>query len=461
MIQKLRFRFIGVAMLSIGIILVLLMGTVNLANFASVSADADDLLDSLVEGNGTFILDNENAAAEEMAPDGTYEPVVSEDAIPSENRQPSQGVVGAAILGGSTSSMSGETPYESRYFTVILDTKGKLVALNTQNIASVTTREAVAYSKVALKKADTRGYISCYRYRIEPFDGGYMLIFLDRTSALSNAVTFLMASIFVCLFGLITFFLLISILSRRVFEPVADSYRKQKKFITNAGHELKTPLAIIDSCTDVVELENGETKWTSGIHDQVDRLNSMVQELITMAKMDENDIDLEQGTFDLTKACHDLWEPFLLMAEDKGLNLQLNIAEGVTYYGNEKTIRQIISILADNAMKYATTDQPVTFNLTDKSRKIRIFTENGTENVAKGEHPEFFERFYRGDESHSTTVKGYGIGLSMMKTIVLAHGGKVSATSDNGTRVRIQALLPYRYEKRSFTPGFMQVKKDH
>ena len=445
MIQKLRYRFIFVAMVSICLILIVLMGTINMANFYSVQSDADELLDMLAEGKGTFVVDP------------NYEPVLAEDAIPEVETNERQGVMGAAIAGGNRataeSSLTGETLYESRYFTVVLDSLGDVVALNTDNVASISNQDAIRYSKLALATSKSRGYVSSYRYRVEQFDGGYMIIFLDRTSALSNAATFLMATIFVSVIGVITFLLLVSVLSRSVFAPVEQGYKKQKKFITNAGHELKTPLAIIDSCTDVVEMENGETKWTSGIHDQVDRLNVMVQELITMAKMDENDMDLEQGTFDLTKACRDIWEPFQLMAEDKGLQLQLNIADGVSYYGNEKTIRQIISIVADNAMKYGTTDQPVTFNLVDRNRRIRIFTENGAGSIPKGDHPEFFERFYQGDESHANS--GYGIGLSMMRTIVVAHGGKVSASSD-GKTVRIQATLPYRYEKGN---GFLGIRK--
>lgn len=268
-----------------------------------------------------------------------------------------------------------------------------------------------------------------------------MLLFgLYQFSA--ERVAFTLVTMIVFFAGVFVFFILVCFLSRSVFYPVEESYRKQKTFITNAGHELKTPLAIIDSCTEVLEMENGENKWTDGIHTQVDRLSLMTQELITMAKFEENDRDMERKVFDLSEVFREAVEPFALMAEEQGLRLHTVIPENVFLYGNERSVRQVISILADNALKYAVPETDVVLGIGSQRRKVQLFSQNQAEGITAGNHREFFDRFYRGDASRSSEKKGYGIGLSMAQTVVRAHGGTITAQSDDGKTLLILAQLP-------------------
>lgn len=269
-----------------------------------------------------------------------------------------------------------------------------------------------------------------------------MVICLERTRELSNYYTFLTASIFMSLLALLLVFILVRVFSRRAVRPIAESYEKQKEFITNAGHELKTPLAIIQSCTDVVEMENGESKWTQGIHDQVGRLSTMTEELVTLSRMDESAMNLEKRRMNYSDVAEKTLEPFALLAEEQGKTLHLKIAPDVELMGNERTLKQLCSILADNAVKYSCEGSDICIALKKKGHKVTLETRNRADGLKKGNYSHLFDRFYRGDTSHNSEKAGYGIGLSMAQSIVQGHGGKITAVSRDGESLEIIAVIP-------------------
>lgn len=268
-----------------------------------------------------------------------------------------------------------------------------------------------------------------------------MYIFLDCSRDLTAVRNFLSNSIFASLFGILAVFLTVVAMSKRAVRPMAESYEKQKKFITNAGHEIKTPLTIIDSCTEVLEMEQGKNKWTDGIRSQVRRLAALTQGLVSLARMDENATRLPMEDFSLSDAVLETLEPFMLLAENHHLRLTADIQPDIHYHGNEQTIRQLCSILADNAVKYALEKSDIHFSLSQKGRKIFLITDNKAENLEKGDQSVFFDRFYRGDTSRSSEKRGYGIGLSMAQSIVMAHNGKISIRCDDGKTLVITVQL--------------------
>lgn len=249
-------------------------------------------------------------------------------------------------------------------------------------------------------------------------------------------------SILVSLCGILGVFGLVVPLSRHAIQPVAESYEKQKQSITNAGHEIKTPLAIIDSCAEVLEMEQGENKWTSGIRGQVKRLSALTASLVFLARMDEGGASLTRARteFSLSEAVADMLEPFALLAESGHLHLTSEIQPNVTYCGSEQMLRQLCSILADNAVKYALPQSEIHFTLVRRGKKIVLTSENQAENLTAGDQRVLFDRFYRGDTFHSSEKSGYGIGLSMAQAIAIAHGGKITADSD-GKVLRITVTL--------------------
>lgn len=433
MIARLRRRFILIAMGSVILVLVVLVGIINVANFTKMDQSSTEILQLLSANNGGF-PETEKPAGGQTGNSGTHPaPGVSE--------------TGSSFTAGGGSgpvgprSLSPETPYETRYFSVALSESGTLLSVNTGKIAAVSTDEAVSMAQDLSARDKTSGYLGNYKYLATATAQGRLYVFLDCTRDLDSAWDFFSTSLLVSLCGILAVFVLVLIFSRRAIRPVAESYDKQKQFITNAGHEIKTPLTIIDSCTEVIELEQGESKWTEGIRGQVKRLTALTQSLVSLARMDEGGADLPMADFSLSDAAAETLEPFVLLAENKGMGFSLDIQPGITYHGNEQTLRQLCSILADNAVKYALSGSEIRFSLLKKGKRPVLTCENAAEGLEKGSQEILFDRFYRGDASRGGETGGYGIGLSMAQAIVSAHGGKIYAKSEDGTSLTITVQL--------------------
>lgn len=278
------------------------------------------------------------------------------------------------------------------------------------------------------------------------------------------------------MFGLAVVFVMIYFFSGKILKPVSESYEKQKRFITDASHEIKTPLTIIDANTEVIEMMEGENEWTISTRKQVARLTSLTEKLVFLSRMDEEATKLEMLEFSLSDAILDTAEPFKAIARTKGKKLTIDVTDGILYTGDEKTIRQLVSILLDNAMKYSgcssvsfeksninkknlnktsqtqndcvttTGDTAPEIELTMRpSGKTRIITVwntvDETANIKKGRQDMLFERFYRTDTSHNSKTGGFGIGLSAAYAIVKAHKGKITAESKDGRSIKFTIVL--------------------
>lgn len=454
MIERLRKRFIAIAMMAVILVLTLIMLSINISDYRIIAKNADSILAVLCENGGAFPDSdkNQNQDVQEDpevsdSPGSSVDAAVSGDSERDENDASDNRKDRIYNAFDSSSSVDAETPYTARYFSVLLDDSGSTLNVNTGKIASISTSEAIEMAQEIRKKGTSKGYENDYRYKVIQTSDGTLYVFLDCIAELVSAVSLLSMSIMIYFGAILLIFILILIFSKRILQPVEESYKKQKEFITNAGHELKTPLAIIDSCTDVIEMEDGESKWTKGVHEQVERLAGMTKNLIGLSRMDESTMDLDKRNFDFSKSAADTLQPFTLMAEEQGLQLILNIEPDIVLYGNERTLRQLCSILADNAVKYADPGSTITIELLHKGRKITLLSDNMAAGIKKGSHNEFFDRFYRGDASHNSAKSGYGIGLSMARSITESHGGRITAESPDGRSLKITAVLPERLSK--------------
>ncbi len=425
MINKLRRRFIRITMLSVTGVLVVLMTAINIFNFVSSDQSARQRLELLASGGGAFPAESGGQA--------------QEDAAPPEGEQPPENRPQKEKNGGK--KLSPEAPYETRFFCVTLNEAGEATWVKTDRIAAVQASEAVAMAQSLQAAGKTQGYSGSYKYLAQTLDDGSVrYIFLDCTRSLSSFRSFLLISALVSAGGLGAVFLLVVLLSRRAIRPMAESYEKQKQFITDAGHEIKTPLTIIDSCTEVIEMEQGESKWTQGIRGQVRRLTALTASLVSLTRMDEAEGHLDMEELALTEIVDDALEPFDLLAQSKGLTLERDLQSGLRLRGNEAALRQLCSILADNAVKYAEADSAIRFRLRQKGRRVYLSCENRAEGLKRGSYDQLFDRFYRADASRSQ-VQGYGIGLSLARAIVTAHGGKITAESPDGASLVVTAVL--------------------
>ena len=337
-----------------------------------------------------------------------------------------------------------EMPYESRFFTVTVNDAGDVLSVDTGKIAAVDMADAVEYAQEALESAKERGFIDDDRWRKADTEDGALLLFLDCGRNLDTFRSFLLTSIAVSALGLLAVFLLILAFSGRVVRPVAESYEKQKRFITDAGHEIKTPLAIIEADADVLEMElDGESEWLSDIRLQTRRLTDLTNDLVYLSRMEERADGAPFVDFPLSDVVDETAQSFHSRAMQKRQTFTGEIERNLTLHGDEKAIRQLVSILLDNAVKYTPEDGAIRLRLARQGKHAALSVWNTTATpIPRESLDKLFDRFYRTDPSRSSETGGHGIGLSIAKAVVGAHRGKITAETDDGQSLRITAQLP-------------------
>ena len=279
----------------------------------------------------------------------------------------------------------------------------------------------------AIKVGKTSGFIGSYRFlKVESYVGN-LILFLNCQRELDSFESFLKNSILISFVVIVSVLILVILVSKKVIAPIQETYIKQKQFITGASHELKTPLAIISSNADVLEMEHGDSKWTNNIHNQVERLSSLVNSLVVFSRMEEKD-SVERAQFNLTEALKSRIEDFNELANFQKKYIVTDIDSALNYYGEKDAIVQLMDILLENAIKYAPEDSDILVCL-KKNRKNAILKVSNKADVKKGDLSKVFDRFYRLDESRNSTIKGYGIGLSMAQLIAEKHRETIRAYS--------------------------------
>lgn len=297
----------------------------------------------------------------------------------------------------------------------------------------------------AIKVGKTSGFIGSYRFLKVESNVGNLILFLNCQRELDSFESFLKNSILISFVVIVSVLILVILVSKKVIAPIQETYIKQKQFITGASHELKTPLAIISSNADVLEMEHGDSKWTNNIHNQVERLSSLVNSLVVFSRMEEKD-SVERAQFNLTEALKSRIEDFNELANFQKKYIAIDIDSGLNYYGEKDSIVQLMDILLENAIKYAPEDSDILVSL-KKNRKNAILKVSNKADVKKGDLSKVFDRFYRLDESRNSTIKGYGIGLSMTQLIAEKHRETIRAYSpeDGVFKIEMRFTLGERH----------------
>ena len=343
-----------------------------------------------------------------------------------------------------TKNSSSTTDYNG-FSIAKVDDSGRII--KTYRDDTLIPNQDALQSKVieALKEGKTSGFIGSYRFLKAETNVGNLILFLNCQRELDSQHSFEKNSLLISIGVIASVFVLIVLVSKRVIAPIQETYIKQKQFITGASHELKTPLAIISSNADVLEMMNGDSKWTQNIHNQVDRLTSLVNSLVVFSRMEEKDT-VERTRFDLTNALESRIEDFNELANFQKKNIVTDIDPDLYYFGEEASIVQLMDILLENAIKYAPEDSGISVSL-KKNRKYAILKVSNKATVQKGDLSKVFERFYRLDESRNSAIKGYGIGLSMAQLIAEKHKETIRAYApeDGIFKIEVRFTLDERY----------------
>ena len=400
MLKKLRLKFIITAISSVAIFLGVILMIVNLINYSNVADRADMVTSKLIEEGGKF--------NPEFKPDENFVPKDFD-----EERK--------------------EMRFDTRYFSVKLTKKGEIIDTNINTI-SYTEAEAQEFALSVYEKYGKTGWLGDFRYRVsEKTDGEIIVVAADFSRELAPSRTVLYTSLIVFGAGLLLSLIFLIGISNIVINPVKDAIEKQKEFISNASHELKTPLTVISTNNELLEIAHGESEETDTISRQVRKLSMLVKSLNNLANIDEINKLVEFEKINLSNLLTDSAEPFKELFSKDGKELSLNIEKNIEYRGNEAYLKELISIILENAYKYTKTKAELSLKL--EENRITILEKNDGEDIKDGDLDEIFERFYRSDDVRAKAIEGSGLGLSIAKEIVSLHGGRIKAKGEDSNFV--------------------------
>lgn len=439
MVKQLQKKFIISAMTAVTILLVVLIGGINVFNYLTTSGDNDRLMEMLCYSFETSTKWNANTTDNTQPPQSI-----------NSTQQNTTGATGNQNDTGFVPQDNGTKPPDdkkndgfgrhdknavdsARYAAVAIDKNGNIIRTDVTHISSLTEEEATAITEALKNTASGTGTYNGFLYRISETKraDGKVIILLDNGMQISSFFTVLFISAGAGIFGWLLMLLLVILLSKKTIAPVARSIEKQKQFVTNAGHEIKTPLAIILANTDAMELHNGENKWSRNIRAQTLRLSGLMQNLLMLAKMDESSTKLPMCSFDISTAAEDTVNAFIEPAALKGVMIAQDIQKGLQLNGNRDSIVQLMTVLLDNAVKYTESGGTISAKLSGNDKNIALSIANTCEPI---DHPEkLFDRFYRGDSARTQKNGGYGIGLSVAQAIAELHKGTITAENITGT----------------------------
>ena len=444
MVSRLRRGFVITAMISLLIIVVLMIAVINIANFAQIDSSASEMLEILSQNGGAFPADAPADPSDQEQDDDSEppasEPIGSQNTDdddserpggrPQEDKTPSDTKGGdpAGDPPGRGSDRSHaprsfpemdinetrriEAPFETRYFSVLLGADGSIENVNTDNIAAVEEDVAVEYALTVQYNGREKGYASSYRYlAVEQEDGGLLVIFVDCSSSISEAQQLLFASLLVGTVALVLMFILVLLFSGRAVSPVVESLDKQRRFVSDAGHELKTPITVISANVDVLEMTGVKNEWTASIRTQTRRMTDLVGNLLTLSRMEEDATPVVFQDVDFSSLVRENAASFDAVAQASGLDYNVAIQDGLHISGDASALRQLCTVLLDNSMKYSSEHGSVYVSLKEDRReggirgkkppRIILEVSNTCDAIPEGNLDRLFDRFYRVDSSRT------------------------------------------------------------
>lgn len=426
--RRLRRKFILVAMGAVTVVLALIIAGINIVNYSHVCKTADARLDYILAGKGSIDWTDEP----KTDPGDGKDVAGNGGAAAGENGDDGAGINLEHVPVRHFEGMTAESPFDTRYFTVSI-AGGQVVDINTARIAAVGTKRASRIASELHSKGWTSGFSGNYRYTATVQGDETTYVFVDCSRELASFHSFLGASAAISCIGWLAVLAIVTVASGAVIRPMVESYSKQKRFITDASHEIKTPLAVIDAANEVQEIESGESEWTQSIHEQVARLTALTERLVFLARMDEGSAGFTMAAIDLSEAVDKAAAPFESVAVSRGKRLSTSIASGVRAHADAAAVAQVVELLLDNATRYASEGSVIELSLRAVSRgagkgAAELVVSNAVDELPEGDLDRLFDRFYRADVSRSSKTGGSGVGLSVVRAIAEAHGGSATVS---------------------------------
>ena len=412
MIYRLQKKFILICTVSVLAVIALVFGVLLVLNISSMNRNMDMLADRVSEGGGRF--------------PGSMDEKPHPDKMPHQNDQ-------------NFEFITPETPFSTRHFTVFFDKNGNVLQTFMESIFSIPEGKAIEYARNATNGTSERGWIYNYRYKVFSTEKGYGVVLVDGSMNRSMLMQSTMIAGFVLLGCAALVLTLIFLLSKRAVKPIAESYEKQKQFVTDANHELKTPLTLILANLDIAEAELGKNEWLDDIRSEGHRMTELVNQLVSLSRMDEEGHQMNVTVVSLGLLVANTVSEFEPLAKDRGKNLVATVESEITCVGDEALLRRLVGILLDNAIKYCDNGGVISVTL-HRGKKVVLTIENTYASVGEIELSRLFDRFYRADSARKF-IGGYGIGLSLAKAIVENHKGEITTYKKDESHIGFKVVL--------------------
>jgi signal transduction histidine kinase len=402
MIKTIRRKFILISTLALVVVLVTIIGSISFASFYRSNQEVNNVLSLLVKNGGQI-----DRGSNVRQPPTWMQP-----------RQSREGI------------------FQYRFFSSQLDSRGNIMSINDAHIETVPDNAISDLSEVAFHRHRKQGIVrynqTTYAYRVKKDHGHYLIVFLDKSILMAESQELLKIAVLFGFISMVLYTVVLVVLSNRAIRPLILAERRQREFISNAGHELKTPLTVISANTEMQEITSGETEWTKSNKDQIGRLTRLINNLISLTRLGEQpDLHLEKT--DISAITNQTYQSFKNVMKQSGLQLSNHIQPNVNALVDKNFYPELVNILLDNANKYCDQGGEVDVQLhSNKRRHTAVLDISNSYAKGKGiDFSKFFERFYREDTAHQQKG-GFGIGLSMAQRITTDFKGKINAKYSHG-----------------------------
>lgn len=407
MIKKTRQKFIVITLSAISLVLIIILGVLNLSVWGGIYLNGKNNIDMIRDKRG----------------------VVFSSGVSSEKNN--------KILGSLTDASA-----KVSYMYVRQSHNSGLAPFITTNMSDMYSADDIfRIANTLINSGVDSGLYDNMMYEITRNDLSTTVVIVDISNDLSIIHALFKISFVVIMFSLVLVYIFTYILSKWAIRPVQTAFENQQRFISDASHELKTPLTVISANADVLESEIGENKWLDNIKNQAVVMSDLVYDLLDLAKLDETRADMIMEEFDLSSAVLSRTLEFECTAFEEHKRFEQNIKENIRFKGHEESIKQLIGILIDNAIKHSDDNGIVRVTLTSNGNK-KVFQVYNTGNGLKEEEKDkIFNRFYRSDTSRSRETGGYGLGLSIAKSIAQAHNGTIIVDGEENKWISFTVIL--------------------
>lgn len=410
MIQRFRYKFIAISTAALLFVILTIVGSICTLTYYQSHQEIERVLTILVNNDGQ---------------------IPRKGIRTDDNNQP---------------QFSREGLHQYRYFAVLVDDKNQVTEVRDDHIATVTPQDARAMTDRLVRRKVHSGQLLYrgvnYAYKIRNKDGEKVIVFLDESLLMARTRSLMHTGLILGVIVLVLYTIVLTLYSRRAIRPIIEAEQRQKEFITNASHELKTPLTVISANNEMQEIINGENEWTTSTKQQVTRLTKLINNLVSLARMQEQPT-LTVVPVNVSQIAGDVASSFKSVISTDQKQFRVQIDEGLVANADENMMRELLNILLDNANKYCDPQGEIDFTVAspNHSKNIVITIANSYKDGKSLDVKKFFNRFYRVDESHNQGKKaGFGIGLSMAQYIVKQFKGKITAKYTNGKLAFIVTL---------------------